>query len=361
MPVLLDRGPLGHRLFTAEPLSRAKPPPKFRRDDPNCIDVGLLNNMSDLALEQTERQILKLFDAAADHLIIRLRLYTLPDVPRGDWGRKHLSRLHYYSVGDLWNSNLDGLIVTGAEPRTTNLIQEPYWHSLTKVFDWADENTSSTITSCLAVHAAVFHFDGIERHSLGQKCFGIFQFEKIANDPLVNGIPYRFAMPHSRWNEIQENALTSCGYRVLARSHDDGVDMFVKSKKALFVFFQGHPEYEAWTLLGEFRRDIARFLQGERQTYPVMPQGYFDEESARAFDAFQDRAAANPHKELMALFPTDRLVGGLTDPWRFTAVQIYSNWFRHMATRKAERLRPVRSATTPTTTPARQSDIFRDG
>ena len=274
-----------------------------------------------------------------------------------EWGRKHLSRLNYYGVGDLWNSNLDGLIVTGAEPRSADLIQEPYWHTLTKVFDWADENTSSTIASCLAVHAAVNHFDGVDRHSLPQKCFGIFEFEKIANDPLVNGVAYRLWMPHSRWNEIQENALTSCGYRILASSHDAGVDMFVKSKKALFVFFQGHPEYEAWTLLGEYRRDIGRFLQGERQTYPVMPRGYFSEESARALNAFQDRAIANPHKELMAIFPTDRLTGKLTDPWRSTAVQIYSNWLLHMATRKAERSRPVRSAAIPTTTPARQSGI----
>ena len=356
MPVLLDRGPLGHRLFTAEQQIRAKAPPKFRRDDPNCIDVGLLNNMSDLALEQTERQILKLLDAAAGHLLIRLRLYTLPDVPRGDWGQKHLNRLHYHSVKDLWNSNLDGLIVTGAEPSTANLTQEPYWHSLTEVFDWADENTSSTIASCLAVHAAVFHFDGIERHSLDQKCFGIFQFEKTFNDSLANGIPYRLLMPHSRWNQIHENALTSCDYKILTSSRDDGVDMFVKLKKALFVFFQGHPEYEAWTLLGEFRRDIGRFLQSERQDYPAMPRGYFDEESTRALDAFKIRATANPGKELMALFPTERFAGKLTDPWRSTAVQIYSNWLRYMATRKTGRLRPVRSAAIPTTT-ARQGKI----
>jgi homoserine O-succinyltransferase/O-acetyltransferase len=355
MPVLLDRGSLGCRLFTAEPQIRASEPPRFRREDPNCIDVGLLNNMSDLALEQTERQILKLLDAAADHFIVRLRLYSLPDVPRGELGRKHLNRLNYYSVGDLWNSKLDGLIVTGAEPRSDDLRQEPYWHTLTKVFDWADENTSSTIASCLAVHAAVNHFDGVQRHSLAQKCFGIFEFEKIANDPLVNGVAYRLSMPHSRWNEIQESALTSCGYRILASSYDIGVDMFIKSKKALFIFFQGHPEYEAWTLLGEYRRDIGRFLTGERQTYPVMPRGYFREESARALNAFQDRAIANPHKELMASFPSERLTGKLTDQWRSTAVQIFSNWLLQMARPKTERSRPVRSIAITTMPSARQS------
>jgi homoserine O-succinyltransferase len=52
-------------------------------------------------------------------------------------------------------------------------------------------------------------------------------------------------MPHSRWNEIPEEALLACGYRVLTRSEDAGVDAFVKQRNSLFVFFQGHPEYDA--------------------------------------------------------------------------------------------------------------------
>jgi homoserine O-succinyltransferase/O-acetyltransferase len=150
MPVLLDSGPLGYRLIGAAEHLRGKAPPHFREGDANCIEVGLINNMPDLALEQTERQMLKLLDAAADDILVRLKLYALPDVPREDWGRKHLARLHYYGVGDLWNSRLDGLIVTGAEPVAPDLTQEPYWHTLTEVFDWAEHNTTSTILSCLA-------------------------------------------------------------------------------------------------------------------------------------------------------------------------------------------------------------------
>ena len=48
------------------------------------------------------------------------------------------------------------------------------------------------------------------------------------------------------------------------------MDLFVKKKeKSLFVHFQGHPEYGAQTLLKEYRRDIKRFLRGERETYPI--------------------------------------------------------------------------------------------
>src|SRR5258708_1071627 len=80
-------------------------------------------------------------------------------------------------------------------------------------------------------------------------------------------------MPDSGWNDIPEDALRACGYRVLMRSEDAGVDTFVKQRQSLFVFLQGHPEYEAVTLLLEYRRDVARYLRSERDTYPPMPQG----------------------------------------------------------------------------------------
>jgi homoserine O-succinyltransferase len=336
MPVWLDSGPLGARLFTTERQIRAEQPSQFPDEAPNRIELGLLNNMSDSALEQTERQILKLLHAASDRLPVRLKLYALPGVPRQDWGRRHLSRLHYQGADELWNSNLDALIITGAEPRTADLKREAYWHELTKAFEWADENTITTLTSCLAVHATVLHFDGIDRRTLNEKCFGVFDFAKVSSHPLLKDVPPRLRMPHSRWNELDAKRLESCGYEVLTSS-DDGIDMFVKPKKSLLVSFQGHPEYEAWTLLGEYRRDVVRFLNGERESYPSTPQAYFDDESALALNEFRDRAIANPHIEMMTTFPTDRLAGKLSNPWQPHAVQIYSNWLRWMAARKAER------------------------
>ena len=160
-------------------------------------------------------------------------------------------------------------------------------------------------------------------------------------------------MPHSRWNGIEEKALLSFDYEILANSKDCGVDMFVKSMRSMFVFFHGHPEYEAWTLLGEYRRDIARYLSGELNAYPAMPVAYFDEDFACALNAFRERAIANPHKDLMAEFPTGRLVGKLSDPWRHSAVQIYSNWLRWMAVRKTEATSRVPGFVISTASPIR--------
>jgi len=114
-------------------LSRTSPV-EFRDSDANCLEIGLVNNMPDAALEATERQFRALLDAAADGIVVRLTLYGLPDVPRAEWGRRHVSSF-YAGIGDLWDRHHDGLIVTGTEPRSPDLRDEPYWGSLTRVLD----------------------------------------------------------------------------------------------------------------------------------------------------------------------------------------------------------------------------------
>jgi homoserine O-succinyltransferase len=266
-----------------------------------------------------------------------LILYTLPEVPRTDFGRRQVSG--YSDLGDLWDSHLDGLIVTGAEPRAADLEDEPYWDSLTRVLEWAESHTYSTILSCLAAHAGILHIDGIVRRPLGDKRFGVFTCVRVSEHPLTAAAPSRLQMPHSRWNEIPEGALLACGYRVLTRSEDAGVDSFVKQRKSLFVFFQGHPEYDATSLLLEYRRDIGRFLRGERDTYPPMPQGYFDEETAHALTALRERALSNRREELLAEFPLAMAAGKVTNNWRSTAEGLYRNWLQYICAEKKHRLR----------------------
>src|SRR5260370_17767804 len=97
--------------------------------------------------------------------------------------------------------------------------------------------------------------------------------------------------PHARWNEVREEALTSCGYSVLTKSAEAGVNLFVKKKKkSLFVHFQGHPEYASGTLWKEYRRDVRRFLRRERPPYPKMPHGYFSPPAPKILDEYQTKA-----------------------------------------------------------------------
>jgi len=297
------------------------------------VNIGLVNNMPDAALDATERQFRALLAAAADGAPVRLTLYSLPEVPRTEFGRRQVAK--YAAIDELWNSEHDGLIVTGAEPKSVDLEDEPYWDSLTRVLDWAAARTTSTILSCLAAHAGALHLDGIRRRPLGDKRFGVFECARVDDHPLTASGPPQYAMPHSRWNEIPEEALRACGYRVLTRSADAGVDAFVKQRRnSLFVFFQGHPEYDAVTLMLEYRRDVGRYLLGERETYPPMPHGYFDGETERALTALHERALVERREELLAEFPTAAAAGKVTSHWRSGAEALYRNWLAYIAAQK---------------------------
>jgi len=299
------------------------------------LSLALINNMPDAALEDTELQFFELLDIASGDVPVFVKLYSLTGIPRTDRGRRRLNSF-YSSIDDLWNSPVDGLIMTGTEPRQPDLRDEPYWDLLTEVLDWAESNTVSTVLSCLAAHAGVLHSDGIDRCRLSDKQFGVFEFARTASHQLSHGTG-RLRFPHSRWNEVQADALKACGYVVLTQSREGGVDSFVKKKKrSLFVHFQGHPEYGAQTLLKEYRRDVRRFLRLERETYPSMPRGYFDAVSARLVTEFRDVALSDRREELMEGFPEASLAGTLEKTWHSSATAIYRNWLRYLVSKKSD-------------------------
>ena len=149
----------------------------------------------------------------------------------------------------------------------------------------------------------------------------------------------RLRMPHSRYNDIAELPLAARGYRMLGRSSAAGVGAFTREEagSSLFVFFQGHPEYDAISLMLEYRRDVGRFLRGERARYPTMPQNYFNDEAASLVNAFRARAIADRRAELIADFPLGVIESGLDNSWRRSAVAVYRNWINYLRDHKAER------------------------
>jgi homoserine O-succinyltransferase len=336
MPVLIDIDQHDHHLFARARGGRAavKAPPRGRVE---CLDIGLINNMPDSALVPTERQLFDLLDAASGRLFVNLHFYQMEPTPRSDWGRDYLRR-YYHGTDDLLNKSLDGIIVTGAEPKAARLSEEPYWATFGEVTNWAKENTVSSVYSCLAVHGAVLHMDGLERHALPAKCIGVFPQTRIEDHLLMRGLPHIFKTPHARWNAVQEEALADSGYSVLSGSVEAGVDCFVKQQgRSLFVHFQGHPEYETLSLLGEYRRDMGRFLRGESEVCPTIPKGYFDKNAEDILAVFQKEAKTNRSIELFAGFPTDRLANAVRNVWQSPARRIYRNWLLYLENQRFER------------------------
>ena len=320
--------------------------------DADCIRIAFVNNMPDAALEDTEMQFFELLNGAAGDTPVCVKLYSLPEIPRSARAQEHLSNF-YFGVADLLNRRFDGVILTGTEPRQPDLKQEPYWHTLAGILDWAERNTTSTVLSCLAAHASVLHSDGISRRPLSDKQFGVFDYKKVSNHALTNRTPDVLRIPHSRWNEAPASALVSCGYTVLTESAHAGVDLFVKKKKqSLFVHFQGHPEYGALTLLKEYRRDIRRFLCRERETYPTMPHGYFDLGAVKLLNEFREHAQAQQDEKALTAFPEAAITGTLQKTWHSSANRLYRNWLQYVSANKAE------ESVFPPLTGARADDVL---
>ncbi len=305
--------------------------------DFETIEIGLVNNMPDSALRVTERQFMRLLTEAAGDRTVRLHFFSIPGIPRSN-PREPFSRAMYADISELAATKLDALIVTGCEPRAERLSDEPYWDSLTAVVDWAERNTASTLWSCLAAHAAVLHLDGVQRQPLADKRFGIFECETASDDPLLAGMRGPLRISHSRWNELPEPELKAKGYTILTRSKTAGADIFVKRRRSLFLFFQGHPEYTPYSLMREYRRDVGRYLRGEIVRYPNIPRDYFNKRTEEELASFAVKAVAERDPRLLAEFPED---GALRSKLRrrrlVSGVPVVSNWLSYVASQKRER------------------------
>jgi len=298
------------------------------------LQVALVNNMPDSALESTEQQFASLLQEASGALPVSLRFAYLPEVPRGAAALERLQE-RYCSIETLFVEPPDALIVTGMEPLAAKLTDEPYWPRFEQLLDWADRSTVSSLWSCLAAHAAALKLDGIERQRLPRKRCGVFEHEVSTADALLAGAGATLRTPHSRWNELPLAALRAAGYTILSASSESGADIFIRRKRSLFVFCQGHPEYEATSLFKEYRRDVGRFLRGQLPHYPDMPIGYFPPEALTALAAFRETALAGPGAELIERFPSS--VGdALRNTWRDGAIGMYRNWLARIdATKRA--------------------------
>jgi homoserine O-succinyltransferase len=308
------------------------------------LHIGLVNNMADAALRATEQQFLTLLEAAAGDMRVYVTLYALPEVERKPFGQRHVGSF-YWGAQQLWEQppeqSPDGLIVTGREPRAPRLREEIYWPSFLSVLKWTRKHARSAVWSCLAAHASVLVLDGIERVRSQHKHFGIFTCAQAAPHALFAGAPASLRLPHSRWNGVSASELAANGYQVLTRTRDGGVDTFVKQDAGLLVFFQGHPEYESETLLGEYRRDVARYLKGEMEDYPLLPLDYFGEETEQSLREIEARARVSRQQKLLSEVSGVLTSVQIHNSWRSTAVLIYRNWLEHLNMQKSHGGSPV--------------------
>src|SRR6201999_3581535 len=71
------------------------------------LTIGLVNNMPDAALQATERQFIRLLEAAAGNHRIHLHCFSLPSVKRSQPAKSRVDS-QYADIADLGRLNIDG-------------------------------------------------------------------------------------------------------------------------------------------------------------------------------------------------------------------------------------------------------------
>jgi len=291
------------------------------------LHIGFLNMMPDAALAATEQQFIRLVGSANPIAQFYVYPFSLPELNRGAEAEAHIAE-YYFEFVDLAESGLDALIITGANVANPSLEQEAFWEPLMEVVRWAESNVASILCSCLATHALLQHHHGIRRLRLPRKQWGVYGHRISRPDhPLMRDVNTRFDAPHSRYNEITREQVEGAGLTVLAESEEAGVHLAVSPDLFRNIYFQGHPEYDAISLLKEYKRELIRFFNGEREHGPRYPEHYFSADAERiAREYFHKAERAARHGEALPPFPDAELEPLMDNTWGDTAKAIVNNW-----------------------------------
>ena len=291
------------------------------------LHIGFLNMMPDAALEATERQFFRLVGACNQIAQFHIHPFTIKGLPRNEAAQAHIN--HYYETFEqLKRDGLDALIISGANVTHDHLQDEDFWQPLTEVFDWAKQNVTSILCSCLATHALIQFCYGIERTRLPAKRWGVYPHKVIdRKHPLIAEINTRFDVPHSRFNEVFAEDLQQHGVKVLVTSTEAGVHLAVSPDGFRIVFFQGHPEYDDISLMKEYKREVMRFINHETEQYPPVPEHYFNAEVQAIFNTYAEHVQqALKNKLPVQPFPEQEVEPFLDNTWRDTAKAVFNNW-----------------------------------
>lgn len=302
-------------------------PDRALQQDIRELHIGLLNMMPDAALEATERQFFRLVGQSNQIAQFYVHPFTIPALARGHVAQAYVDQ-YYESFDKLQRDGLDALIITGANVTQPDLSAEPFWKPLIEIIDWAYENVTSTLCSCLATHAVLQFRHNQRRARLPAKRWGVYSHRVVQpRHPLVCDVNTTFDVPHSRFNDVSREQFIAAGLKVLVESDEAGVHLAVSEDLFRVVYFQGHPEYDTISLLKEYKREVSRFVQNLITEYPPFPKHYFSLRTQAILSEYQVRViAAKRRGEPTPIFPEALIRPVLDNTWHDSAEAVINNW-----------------------------------
>ena len=262
------------------------------RQDIRPIKLLILNLMPTKII--TETQLLRKLSNTPLQIEVAL-LQTVSHVAK-NVDKSHLDSF-YRSFGEIKANRYDGMIITGAPVENMDFESVDYWPELCEIMAWSTTNVHSTFHICWGAQAGLYYHYGIQKHTLPEKLFGVFEHRLIKpTSPLFRGFDDRFWVPHSRYTTVFADEISAVsGLELMSVSDKAGV-FIVKTENSRQFFITGHPEYDGDTLAREYVRDRDRGLD------TALPEHYF---------------------------PGDNPANPPCVSWRAHAQLLYTNWLNY--------------------------------
>ncbi|MCI1881295.1 MAG: homoserine O-succinyltransferase [Sporolactobacillus sp.] len=213
----------------------------------------------------------------------------------------HTSHLHldqfYTTFAQIKDRRFDGLIITGAPVEKLPFQKVDYWNELKQIMQWSKTSVTSTLNICWGAQAALYYHYGIGKVLLPRKLFGVYRH--TITDPkekLLRGFDDTFVAPHSRYTDLDREALARHPEVKVLASSDEAGALILIAGNGNQIMVTGHFEYDSNTLAEEYRRDRERGIDQH------LPEHYFPDD--------------DPAKR-----PVNR--------WRAHAHLFFSNWLNY--------------------------------
>jgi len=235
------------------------------RQDIRPLRLLILNLMPTKIV--TETQILRKLSNTPLQIEIELLQTVSHEAKNVD--KSHLDSF-YRSFDEIKGNRYDGMIITGAPIENLAFEAVDYWPELCEIMEWTKTNVHSTLHLCWGAQAALYYHYGIQKYTLAQKLFGVFEHKLCRpQSPLFRGFDDSFFAPHSRYTETRLEDIAAVPNLELMSVSDQAGVFLVKSEDNRQLFVIGHPEYDADTLAREYFRDRDKGLD------TALPEHYF--------------------------------------------------------------------------------------
>lgn len=234
------------------------------------LKIAILNLMPTKV--ETEIQIMRLLSNTP--LQIDITLLVPATHESKNTSHDYLQRF-YKTFDDIKDSNLDGMIFTGAPLEDIDYKDVDYWDELCTIMDWAKMHVTTSVYICWASLAGLYYHYGIQKHALPKKKAGIFEYRNLMeSEPLMRGVDQIFRMPQSRYATVLSEDVTKCPRLHIAAQDNEGDPGIIISDDAE-IFITGHMEYDLNTLANEYTRDVDKGIE------PAFPINYYPDDDPR--------------------------------------------------------------------------------